>query len=51
MQRAPRIKKKKIKKSAGFDDEIVLCGPVFDVVNYKDGEVTEKEKRECSKCS
>lgn len=38
--------KKKRKKSVGFDDEIVLCGPVFDVVKYKDDKVREKEKLE-----
>lgn len=36
----------KKKKSGGFDDEIVLCGLASDVVKYKDGKETEKEKSE-----
>lgn len=43
-QRALRIVIIVKKISVGFDDETVLCGLVSDVVKYKDGKETEKEK-------
>lgn len=44
VQRALRIIIIAKKIPVGFDDETVLCDLVSDVVKYKDGKETEKEK-------